>query len=165
MSLVLVLGSYFGSLRLALFVGVLWILFGVRVTGRRSEYLGRFGSFRGKEISTVALTFSIFYCEGGSSMLEGDVGGWLGTLSATLETRGKFSHLFSLDNPCPIAQGYEPIQKRLPWKWMSLKKIGWCIERRGIREALGNSILWTCGVWGACFKEFFGVNDNGKNRH
>jgi hypothetical protein len=125
-------------------------------TGRRSEYLGRFGSFRGKEISTVALTFSIFYCEGGLFYASGDVGDWLGTLSATLETRGKFSHLFSLDNPCPIVQGYEPMKKRLPWKWMSLKKIGWCIERRGIREALGNSILWTCGVWGACFKEFFG---------
>ena len=49
--------------------------FRVRVTGRRSEYLGRFGSFRGKEISTVALTFSIFYCEGALLCLRGMPGG------------------------------------------------------------------------------------------
>ena len=89
----------------------------------------------------------------------------MGTLAATLETRGIFSHLFILDNPWHIEQGYELMQKGLSWKWVSLKRIVWYSERRGIWESIGNSNLWMCEVWGGFFKEFFGGNEEVKNRH
>ena len=85
----------------------------------------------------------------------GDMGGYLGTLDDTLETRGNFSHLFIHDNPWHIEQGYELMEKGLSWKWMCLKGIGQYSERRGIWESLGNSISWTYGLWEACFPDFF----------
>ena len=77
----------------------------------REEGMGLLQTSSGKEKYTC---FSLF----GTPILRGraircfyalgNIEGWLGTLAATLETRGNFSHLFNHDNPWTIAQGYEP---------------------------------------------------------
>ena len=52
----------------------------------------------------------------------------VGTLDATLETRGKFSHHFSFDVPWLIEKGYEPMQKGFSWKWVSLNGFSFTVK-------------------------------------